>query len=120
MEYQYVCFFLLKKKKKKKKKKKSCLLPMSTPFFGMGETFLNSNIKLIKLFLDKSFFFSHLMFVPFFSSFFHVFSFQASEKITLKGFPFKKKKKFWMKKMLLNVYTSIELNYFFLYHPLCM
>ena len=48
MEYQYVCFFLLKKKKKKKKKRKSCLLPMYTyvpPFFGMGETFWNSNIK---------------------------------------------------------------------------
>ena len=39
-------FFLLKKKKKKKKKRKSCLLPMYTyvpPFFGMGETFRNSN-----------------------------------------------------------------------------
>ena len=46
MEYQYVWFFLLKKKKKKKKKRKSCLLPMYTyvpPFFGMGETFRNSN-----------------------------------------------------------------------------
>ena len=46
MEYQYVWFFLLKKKKKKKKKRKSCLLPMYTyvpPFFGMGESFRNSN-----------------------------------------------------------------------------
>ena len=32
--------------KKEKKKKKSCLLPMYAyvpPFFGMGETFRNSN-----------------------------------------------------------------------------
>ena len=39
-------FFCLKRKKKKKKKRKSCLLPMYTyvpPFFGMGETFRNSN-----------------------------------------------------------------------------
>ena len=38
-------FFCLKRKKKKKKRK-SCLLPMYTyvpPFFGMGETFRNSN-----------------------------------------------------------------------------
>ena len=46
MTCQYVWFFLVKKKKKKKKKRKSCLLPMYTyvpPFFGMGETFRNSN-----------------------------------------------------------------------------